>query len=148
MREVPHCVAEEEYGEHLVVAALGALEKSETSFSVIHDGTHKAHVNQRIVPRDQLRTPGVPEVRVVLFRERAAGGARLGLTGDVSHAHRIPRVRRCDHGFHACRLRPGTTWLNEVGSIGISAARTGGAGSRRQRAGALSTWSWTRGCGS
>ena len=60
----------------------------------------------RCCTRDQLRTPGAPEVRVVLFRERAAGGARLGLTGDVSHAHRIPRMRTCDHGLQACRLRP------------------------------------------
>eukprot|EP00969_Alexandrium_andersonii_P311635 13770553-Alexandrium_andersonii.AAC.1 len=53
MRCVPDQEAIEEYGDGLVTAALGALQKDDSSFRVIHDATHGVEVNQRIAPRDQ-----------------------------------------------------------------------------------------------
>ena len=41
--------AQAEYGEELVVAALAALEKGDESFRVLHDGSNKVKVNQRIL---------------------------------------------------------------------------------------------------
>jgi hypothetical protein len=122
MRLVTDAEARDEYGEDLVTAALGAIRKSETSFRVIHDGTHGVRVNPRILPRDQMRMPGMPEQRTILGLARRAGGVHFGLVGDVSKAHRRCRVRRIDHGFQACRLRAGQVWLNEVGTFGIVSA--------------------------
>ena len=107
MRLVTDAQAQDEYGENLVTAALGAIRKSETSFRVNHDGTHGVRVNPRIIPRDQMRMPGMPEQRTILGLARRAGGVHFGLAGDVIEAHRRCRVRRSDHGFQACRPRAG-----------------------------------------
>ena len=50
MRMVTDAPAQDEYGEDLATAALGAVQKSETSFCVIHDGIHGVRVNPRSSP--------------------------------------------------------------------------------------------------
>eukprot|EP00973_Karenia_brevis_P003523 489601-Karenia_brevis.AAC.1 len=40
MRLEAENVAKAEYGQHLVMAAIGALEKGDNTFRIIHDGTH------------------------------------------------------------------------------------------------------------
>jgi hypothetical protein len=47
--------AKKRWGDELVIAAQGALEKSDTSFRIIHDATHGVMVNPRILVRDLLR---------------------------------------------------------------------------------------------
>ena len=42
--------------------------------------------------------------------------------GDVTKAHRGIKVRKEDWGYQACRLRPGTVWLNKVGTYGMGSA--------------------------
>ena len=40
---------ESKYGDRLLIAGLGAIEKNDASFRVIHDATHKVKVNPRIL---------------------------------------------------------------------------------------------------
>eukprot|EP00973_Karenia_brevis_P016842 2308440-Karenia_brevis.AAC.1 len=42
-------------------AAIGALEKSDDTFRVIHDGTHGVQVNLDIVTREQVAYPTIAE---------------------------------------------------------------------------------------
>ena len=65
MREVSEEELRREYGEEVCVAAIGAIEKSDASFRIIHDGTHGVQVNPRIVQRDQVRNPGVNEFKLI-----------------------------------------------------------------------------------
>ena len=79
-------------------------------------------VNPRIVQRDQVRSPGIGEARVIMRHARDVGGTVFGLKGDVKMAHRRCKIRREDHGFQACQLREDTVWLNEVGTFGVGTA--------------------------
>ena len=45
-------------GDLLRVAGIGALEKGDSSFRIIHDGTHGVNVNNQTQPRDRIRMPG------------------------------------------------------------------------------------------
>ena len=110
------------YGINLVTAALGAIEKADVTFRVIHDTTHGVLVNPRIVQRDQVRSPGIGEARVIMRHARDVGGTVFGLKGDVKMAHRRCKIRREDHGFQACQLREDTVWLNEVRTFGVGTA--------------------------
>eukprot|EP00973_Karenia_brevis_P093452 12417371-Karenia_brevis.AAC.1 len=60
MREEDEEVARGEYGKDLVMAAIRALEKSDSNFRIIHDAKHGVRVNPRSRPRDQVRYPGIP----------------------------------------------------------------------------------------
>ena len=118
MREVDESDARRKYGDELLVAAIGAIDKGDSTFRVIHDGTHAVQVNPRLRTRDQHRSPGSGEIKTVL-RLSNRPGSILGLTGDVKRAHRLPRVREDEWGYQACQLRPGRIWLNEVGTFGV-----------------------------
>ena len=54
-----------EYGSDICVAAIGAIEKGDSSFRIIHDATHGVQVNPRIIQRDQVRLPGASELRLI-----------------------------------------------------------------------------------
>ena len=119
MKEIP--VVEEgrrRYGSKLLTAAIGAIEKSDGSFRVIHDATHGVQVNQRIQQRDQVRSPGLAEANTIMRQARKLGTSVLGLKGGVSKAHRRCRVREQDHCYQVCQLRPETLWLNLLGPSG------------------------------
>lgn len=93
----------------LVVASLGAIEKKDGSYRVIHDGTHGIKVNSRIRVRDQLRNPTAGDLRTLL---QVLPGAFFALTGDVKRAHRLVRVAEQDWGLQACRTGVrGHGWL-------------------------------------
>ena len=121
MREVDEADARAEFGDDLLIAAIGAIDKGDTTFRVIHDGTHDVGVNPRIRARDQHRYPGAGELRRV-GQLSEGRGLVFGLVGDVSRAHRLPRVMRREWGLQACQLRPGKVWLNEVGTFGVGSA--------------------------
>jgi len=123
MQRVSLAAAQEEFGSRLAIASLGALEKSDDTFRVIHDGSHAVRVNPGIRPRGQVRMAGVGELKVVQGRNRRHGGAHFLLLGDFSKAHRRVKVRRADHGLQACALEdPQEVWLNRVGTFGIASA--------------------------
>ena len=89
-----HTIAEARvaYGRQAVTAALGADLKPDGSVRVLHDGTHHVHKNPLVKPRDQTRNPGPGEAKVVMAHESRRGACTLGLTADVTKAHRRFRV--------------------------------------------------------
>lgn len=121
MIEMTDAQAKAEYGDRLHIAALAVVEEP-GKIRVVHDGSNAVLVNHKIRPRDQTRAPGAGEVRTVM-REKAELGRRIFcLAGDVAKAHRQIKVRKEDWGYQACRLRPGTVWLNKVGTYGMGSA--------------------------
>ena len=89
---------------------------------ILHDATHHVKVNHRIRQRDQVRSPGFGELRAVLQRLKLLALMAIALVGDFRKAHRRVRVRQRDHGFQACRTRPGWIWVNAVGTYGVVSA--------------------------
>jgi hypothetical protein len=122
MREVLEVEARKEYGSNLLIAPIGAIEKADATFRVIHDGTHKVKVNPRIRARDQHKCPGTGELKTVMRSSKKACKSVFGLTGDVKRAHRLPRVWQAEWGLQACKLSGDTVWLNEVGTFGMGPA--------------------------
>ena len=97
MRRMTEEAAREEYPDgRLRIASLGALEKDDESFRVIHDGTHGAWVNPETRVRDQVKNPGSPDVRAVLQEKAKKRRRRIALKGDARKAHRRCRTRRRD----------------------------------------------------
>ena len=109
-------------GNRLRIAALGAIQKNETSFRVVHDGTHGVRVNNAVRPRDQVRMPGPGEARTLLERASRDKDFSFLLAADVSKAHRRILNRKEDWGLQACRTRPSEVWVNRVGTFGIGSA--------------------------
>eukprot|EP00973_Karenia_brevis_P019577 2685385-Karenia_brevis.AAC.1 len=95
MRKLTDAEAEKEFGS-FHTAAIGALEKSDDTFRIIHDGTHGVQVNLEIITRDQVAYPTIAEKTWVLTRAAASGSTLLGLKADVSKAHRRCRVWQPD----------------------------------------------------
>ena len=123
MVELPEDEVRSEFPEtELNIAALAAVRKTDDSFRVLHDGTHGVIVNPRIIMRDQMRCPGVPEQRQVMRYARDRGSAVFAIKGDIKKAHRRVLIHRRDWGYQACRLRPNKIWLNKVGTFGIGSA--------------------------
>ena len=121
MEEFTDEEAKRKFGKDLYVAALAVVEEP-NKIRVVHDGSNTVHVNHRIRPRDQIRSPGAGELRTIL-RENSSSKRRLfGLAGDVSKAHRRIKIREADWGFQACRLRDGYIWVNKVGTYGMGSA--------------------------
>ena len=57
------------------------------------------------------------------MEERRQRGQRgFAILADASKAHRRIKVRPEDWGLQACRLRPGTVWVNKVGTYGVGSA--------------------------
>eukprot|EP00973_Karenia_brevis_P031180 4301880-Karenia_brevis.AAC.1 len=120
------------------MAAIGALEKSDSTFRIIHDATHGVRVNPRIRPRDQVRYPGIPPPPKKK-EDPGEGGEALSISprreGGCVQSASQSQVSRCDHGHMACQTRPERVWLNQVGTCGLGSAgywwsRLGGAVSR------------------
>ena len=131
MEEYPEDVAKEKFGARLAIAALGVVEEKD-KIRVVHDGSHKVHVNHRIHVKDQIRCPGAGELRTLIQERMAVGAKSFAIFGDVSKAHRRIKVRESDWGFQACQLDPGLVWLNTVGTYGMSPAAYWWADSPRQ----------------
>jgi hypothetical protein len=121
MEELPEDVARERFGTRLAIAALGVVEKKE-KIRVVHDASHKVHVNHRIKVRDQIRCPGAGDIRTILRERVSAGVKSFGIMGDVSKAHRRVKVREQDWGYQACQLEAGKVWINKVGAYGVTSA--------------------------
>ena len=126
MIEIEEDAARRKYGARLRVAALAALEKSDNSFRIVHDGTHGVGVNAQIKVLDQLRYPGPGEIKRAV---EALYPPTFCLAADISRAHRLVRVKEGDWGLMACRTgvnddgsRSSKIWLNCVGTFGIVSA--------------------------
>ena len=122
MMEMPLTVARQKFGEDLSIASLGAIEKKDGSYRVVHDGAHGVGVNARIKVRDRIRSPSAGDARALL---RELPGTFFGLTGDVQRAHRLVKMAEQDWGAHACRTgvpHAERVWVNKVRTFGISSA--------------------------
>ena len=82
----------------LRIAAIGAIEKADNSFRIIHDGTHGVRVNNQSIVRDRLRMPGPKEEKAIMRRASQKQGPYFSLQADVSKAHRRFIHRKADWG--------------------------------------------------
>ena len=104
MTKVPVKKAREEWGEHLVVASLGAVEKNieADEWRVVYDATLGVRVNNRIRVLDQIRFPAWPDL--VAYLDEMAGdemGMHFSAIFDVSKAHRRILMVRSECGLLA-----------------------------------------------
>ena len=106
-------------GDSLRLASLAAIDKGDSTFRVLHDGTHGVRVNNDTQPRDQTRMPSAGELRCVLEHARSIGGLHFSLQSDVHKAHRRFKNAQRDWGYQACQIYEGTVWLNRVGTFGV-----------------------------
>ena len=120
MEETNFAQAEKELGK-IAIASLGALEKSDGSFRVIHDATHGLAVNAKIKVLDQVRSPTAIDVRRAV---QVLPKAFFALKGDVSRAHRLVKIDRRDWRYLACKtdVNPGMIRINKVGTFGVASA--------------------------
>ena len=85
--------AQVKYGQRLRVASLGAIQKTDETFRVIHDGTHGTGVNNHIFMKDQIACPTAGDLKQAL---RELEGATFAFSADVKRAHRLVRVSQQD----------------------------------------------------
>ena len=112
--------AQRRFGDRLSVASLGCIPKSDDSVRVVHDGTHGQHVNDSIKVRDGQSYPSGADLEEAM---QSLPFATFSLSGDVSRAHRLVKVREEDWARQSCRARRhGDVYLNTVGTFGISSA--------------------------
>ena len=111
------------------IAAQAALEKSDSTFRIIHDGTHGVNVNNNIKMLNLQRFPSAAEQKTIMTESsERRPGVHFGLQADVSKAHRRFLHREQDLGLLCCRAdsRPLTEdtvlHVNRVGTFGIVSA--------------------------
>ena len=123
--------AKAKYGNDLLLAALGALEKKlgSNKWRVIFDATHGVLVNFKIKVRDRLRFPAVQDLMAVVSEIAQEADFHFALYFDVHAAHRLLPVKECDWGFQACTLvdladiqDDSPVYLNTVGTFGVASA--------------------------
>ena len=112
------------YGEKLVIASLGAIEKDGgQSVRVLTDGTHHVPINPSIRLRDADRGPQAPDLRRIQQEQATLEADAMGLIVDIKSAHRLIPIHPDDHHLVACRLDSGgPIYVNVVGTFGISSA--------------------------
>ena len=115
MLEMADQEASAEFGEDLFVAAL-AVVREPGNLRVVHDGTNGIYVDNKLRPRDQVRSPGAGEIGTILAEKKSSGNKLFAIAGDASKAHRRVKIKREDWGFQACRIHPGKVWVNTVGT--------------------------------
>lgn len=113
----------ERYGEHRAIAALAVLVEDEASGKkrVIHDGTNRIGVNNRIRCQDKVRMPGPREKRKILEELAEVKEVVMALVGDFEKAHRRFLYQESERGFLACRIseEEDVIYVNRVGTFGI-----------------------------
>ena len=129
MVSVPFSKAKAKYGDKLLVAALGATQKSveQNTFRIIHDGTHGVMANNSIRRRDQLRYPVVGDFQAVMHHLAAKQVPHFMLLFVVRKAHRLVPVLEEGWGYQACLVNGDVdehgeqqVWLNKVGTFELS----------------------------
>ena len=77
------------YGDDLLIAGIGAIEKKGNTeeVRVIFDATHGVLLNFVIRVRDHVRCPTCVDIRAVLKEMAREGGTHFGIAYDVAYAH-------------------------------------------------------------
>ena len=118
-------VLRERFGHDRVrVASLGAIMKDDGTARPLHDATHGVHVNNHIRLLNQQANPGPSEVVHMVRAAQESKEACFALTGDVSSAHRLVRIREADWGLLACRVKDDSpvVWVNKVATFGLTSS--------------------------
>ena len=125
--------ARRRWGDHLVIAALGAVPKNreQSEWRLVYDASHGVELNHRIRVRDAVPCPAWPDItRVMAELARDGQGKHFALAVDVAKAHRrIPIVEE-EWGLLACRAvgasgppkATDTLYVNTVGTFGVASA--------------------------
>ena len=134
MEKLSLAEARRRWGQHLVLASLGAIVKDveKDEWRIIHDASHHVHLNHRIRIRDQARMPAWQDVSRVLEEMQQDGhGVHFVIKYDVSKAHRRVPIVEEEWGLLACRASSSggtspaedeTVYVNKVGTFGVSSA--------------------------
>ena len=101
MIKTSYAEAKTKYGENLLIGALGLVEEGQDKFRLIHDGTHKVLINNRIHARDMLPCPIVYDIAAEMAAVEDQAEAHLAIVWDFKSAHRLIQV---DPQDWACRL--------------------------------------------
>ena len=118
-------VLRERFGPDRVrVASLGAILKEDGTARPLHDATHGVHVNTRIRILNQQANPGPSEVVHMVRAAQECKEACFAISGDVSSAHRLVRIREADWGLLSCRVKDDSpvVWVNKVATFGVSSS--------------------------
>ena len=83
MKRLDLVEAQAKYGERLRIASLGAIQKTDESFRVIHDATRGTGVNNCIIVKDQIVCPTAGDLKQVM---RELKGASFVFGADVKRA--------------------------------------------------------------
>ena len=116
---------EQEFGRgQLLIAATGAITKSNGDVRPLRDGTHGVNLNNRIQVPDRLEVPGPADVVEVVARAVDTGEVPFCICADISQAHRRVKIRRRDWPKLGCKSSSASNvvWLNTVGTFGVSSA--------------------------
>jgi len=147
MLRTTYAEASKEYPkDRLRIASLASIEKADSSFRVLFDGTHGVKINNETKIRDQVKMPTAADQRCIMqISHRDAPGVHFGLQGDISKAHRRFVHKKSDWGMLGCRTGPKPEllegpwsanhlsalkaspppdfiWLNRVGTFGTGCA--------------------------
>ena len=147
MLRTTYSEASKEYPkDRLRIASLASIEKADSSFRVLFDGTHGVKINNETKIRDQVKMPTAADQRCIMqVSHRDAPGVHFGLQGDISKAHRRFVHKQSDWGMLGCRAGPkpelqegpwsanrltalktspppDNIWLNRVGTFGTGCA--------------------------
>lgn len=123
--------ARKKNGERFLVGAISVIEEGREKFRLVHDGTHKTFINNRIRARDHIPGPLVGDMAKDLQETDDEGMLHIGVVWDFASAHRVCQVHPSEWGSKACTpadLRGSTPsdgvapYLNTVGTFGFSTA--------------------------
>jgi hypothetical protein len=119
--------AQAKLGDRLTISSLGATPKDRVSDKVriLHDGTNKVGINNRIKVRDRHRFPLLDDLEALGRVARSAQVARFVLLYDVAKAHRQIPIVSTDWGLQAFQLDgpdPKPVYVHTVGTFGITSA--------------------------
>ena len=126
--KLSEATAREQYGNRLMLAALGVMVKGtdpcgQPDIRILHDGTNEVVVNTAIRVRDAILFPGGPDAKCAMRHQAASAVPHFGLTADILDAHRVVVVSEADWPLQACQLEPGgDVYLHKRGMFGIASA--------------------------
>ena len=112
-------------GNQLRIAAQAVIPKPDIDFRVVHDATHGVQVNNEIVMKDRLESPGSWEVAAIQkLGSSSDEKVFFGIVGDVSKAHRRYLHHPEQWGVLACRTHSESQvlWINKTGTFGVASA--------------------------
>eukprot|EP00435_Cladocopium_sp_Y103_P026389 s2825_g6.t1 len=110
-------VLKEKYPDKAVlVAAMGAIKKSDGSVRPIHDGTHFVQANNGIQFSDKLDHPGPPDVAGAVRAAKHTLEAMFTVSADIKAVHKLVKIRESDWRLLVCKSDSDSNvcWVNKL----------------------------------